>query len=54
MIIYLPLLIAVIGLLLFMFCDQPPFGSKISEVGRIMFFVGLFIFFWHWASVVLK
>lgn len=54
MIIYFPLLIAVIGLLLYLFCDQPPLGAKIAEAGRIMFFVGLLVFVLHWASVVVK
>ena len=40
MIIYLPLLIAVIGLLMYALCLNP----KLVEIGRIMFWVGLLCF----------
>lgn len=54
MIVYFPALVAVIGWVLFMFCDQPPFGAKISETGRLMFFVGLFVLVLHGLSAVVK
>lgn len=44
MIIYFPLLVALIGLLLYILCTPPPNGPKLAELGRIMFFVGLFVF----------
>jgi hypothetical protein len=40
MIIYLPLLIAIIGLLMYVLSSNP----KIVEVGRIMFWTGLLAF----------
>lgn len=42
-VIYLPLLIALLGLLLYFVAD-PATKGKLMEVGRIMFFVGLFVF----------
>lgn len=40
MIIYLSLLIALIGVLMYALCVNP----KLAEIGRIMFFCGLFTF----------
>jgi hypothetical protein len=40
MIIYLPLLIAIIGLLMYILSEKP----KVAEVGRIMFWTGLLAF----------
>ena len=40
MIIYLSLLVAVIGLLMYALC----INGKLQEIGRIMFFCGLFCF----------
>jgi hypothetical protein len=40
MIIYLPLLIALVGILMYALCVNP----KLSEIGRIMFWVGLLCF----------
>lgn len=40
MIILLPLLIALIGVLMYALCANP----KLQEVGRIMFFCGLLAF----------
>lgn len=41
MIIYLPLLVAVIGLLMFALCKNNP---DVKEIGRIMFWTGLLAF----------
>lgn len=41
MIILLPLLIALIGLLMYFLCVNNP---KLAEIGRIMFFAGLLVF----------
>jgi len=38
--IYLPLLVCVIGLLMYALCTNP----KLQEVGRIMFWTGLLAF----------
>jgi Na+/phosphate symporter len=35
------ILIAVVGLLMYMLAERP----KVAEVGRILFFVGVFVFF---------
>jgi hypothetical protein len=40
MTIYLPLLISVIGLLMYVLCEKP----KLQEIGRIMFWTGLLAF----------
>jgi hypothetical protein len=40
MIIYLPLLICIIGLLMYILAEKP----KVQEVGRIMFWTGLLAF----------
>ena len=40
MIILLPLLVAVVGLLMYALSANP----KLQEVGRLMFFAGLFVF----------
>lgn len=40
MIIYLPLLVALIGLLMYALCVNP----KLLEMGRIMFWTGLLAF----------
>jgi len=40
MIILLPLLVAIIGVLMYVLCSNP----KLSEIGRIMFFAGLLAF----------
>lgn len=40
MVILLPLLIALIGVLMFGLCTNP----KLSEIGKIMFFCGLLAF----------
>lgn len=47
MIKFLPLLITVIGVLMFGLSGN----SKISEIGRIMFGVGLFVFLLKFVSV---
>jgi Na+/phosphate symporter len=46
MYIYLSLLIAIIGVLMYGFVTNP----KLQEVGRIMFWVGLLVFLWHFAG----
>jgi hypothetical protein len=43
MIVYLPVLVALIGVLMYGFCANP----KLSEIGRLAFFVGLFVFLLH-------
>jgi hypothetical protein len=43
MIIYLSLLIALIGLLIYAFSANPA-NTKLQEVGKIMFFAGLLAF----------
>jgi len=40
MIIYIPLLVAILGVLLYALAANP----KLQELGRIMFFCGLFVF----------
>ena len=40
MIIYLPLLVAIIGVLMYALCTNP----KLAEIGRILFFAGVFTF----------
>ena len=40
MIIFLPLLVALIGILMYALCANP----KLSEIGRLMFFCGLLAF----------
>lgn len=40
MIVYIPLLVAIIGALVYALAANP----KASEMGRIMFFCGLFVF----------
>ncbi len=40
MVIYLPLLIAIVGLLMYALCVNP----KLQEIGRICFWVGLLAF----------
>ena len=40
MVIYLPLLVAIVGLLIYVLSNHP----KIPEVGRIMFWTGLLAF----------
>ena len=40
MVIFLPLLLAVVGLLMYALCANP----KLAEIGRIMFAVGLLAF----------
>jgi len=40
MIILLPLLVALVGVLMYALCANP----KLAEVGRIMFFAGLLAF----------
>jgi len=49
MIIYLPLLVALIGVLMYALCTNP----KLSEIGRIMFWTGLLAFLLH-ADALLK
>jgi hypothetical membrane protein len=41
MFIYFPVLICLVGLLLYLFVDPSIRGGKVQEVGRIMFWVGL-------------
>lgn len=43
MIVYLPLFVALIGVLMFALCTNP----KLSEIGRIMFWTGLLAFLLH-------
>jgi len=40
MIIYLPLLVAIIGVLMYALCVNP----KLAEIGRLSFWVGLLAF----------
>ncbi len=49
MIIYLPLLIAILGLLIYALVANP----KLAEIGRIMFGCGLLAFLLH-ADTLLK
>lgn len=49
MIILLPLLIALIGLLMYLACTK---NAKLAEVGRIMFAVGLLAWLLHAERVV--
>jgi hypothetical protein len=44
MIIYLSLLVAVIGLLIYSLRPNPDTNPKMAEIGRIMFWVGLLAF----------
>ena len=48
MIIYLPLLIALIGVLMYALCVNP----KLAEIGRLMFAVGLLAFLLHADALV--
>ena len=48
MIIYLNLLVAVIGLLMYALCVNP----KLTEIGRIMFWIGLLCFLLGDAALV--
>lgn len=48
MIIYLALLIAVVGLLIYVLAKD----GKIVEIGRIMFMVGLFCFLFNDSAIV--
>lgn len=48
MVIFLPLLIALIGLFAYAFADNP----KLQEIGRIMFFAGLLALLLHAERVV--
>jgi hypothetical protein len=47
-IIYLALLVAVIGLLIYVLAKD----VKIAEIGRIMFWVGLFCFLFNDSAIV--
>jgi hypothetical protein len=51
MVIYLSLLVALVGMLLYILCGNPsnqnpptPTGVKVAELGRISFFAGLLAF----------
>jgi hypothetical protein len=45
MIIYLSLLIALVGVVMYLICNGPsPNSPKLAEIGRIMFFCGLLAF----------
>lgn len=46
MIIYLSLLIAIVGLFMYIACDKP----KLAEIGRLAFFAGLFVFLFRFGS----
>jgi len=48
MIIFLPLLIALIGVLMYALCTNP----KLQEIGRIMFWTGLLAFLLHGNDLV--
>lgn len=54
MIIFLSLLVAVIGLLLYVLATNP----KVQEIGRLAFFAGLFVFLMqatpHMVGVIAK
>lgn len=50
MIIFLPLLIAIIGVLMYALCR--PDSTKLIEIGRIMFFCGLLAFLLHPNGVI--
>jgi len=50
MIAYLPLLISIIGLLLYGFAGN----SKLQEVGRIMFFCGILVVTMHLGGKMTK
>jgi hypothetical protein len=43
MLIALPLLVCLIGLVMFIIADNPPGHSNVKEIGRIMFFCGLLV-----------
>ena len=43
MIIYLPVLVCLIGLIVYLICTRPPGNSPVAELGRIMFGVGLLV-----------
>jgi Na+/phosphate symporter len=40
MLIYLSLLVAIVGVLMYALCVNP----KLAEIGRLSFFAGLFVF----------
>lgn len=41
--ITLPLIVCVIGLILYLFIDPALRGGRLLEIGRLMFWVGLFV-----------
>ena len=52
MIIYLSLLVAVIGLLIYSLRPTPDTNPKMAEIGRIMFWVGLLAFLFNDSALV--
>lgn len=48
MVIYLSLLVALIGVLMYALCANP----KLQELGRVSFFAGLLTFLFHLSQVV--
>lgn len=44
--IYLPLLVWIAGLIIYLLTDRP----KVTEIGRIMFWVGLLVWLWGGAK----
>lgn len=53
MTIYVPLIVMVVGLLVFLYADKLP---SVKEVGRLMFAVGLLVLLLTWphSQVVVK
>jgi len=42
--IYLPLIICLLGLAVYLLIDPALRGGRVLEVGRLMFWVGLFVY----------
>jgi hypothetical protein len=47
-IIFVPLLVALVGVLMYALSTNP----KLAEIGRIMFMIGLLVFLWNDNAVV--
>lgn len=50
MILILPLLVCIIGLLMYVLASNP----KVQELGRIMFFCGLLVCLWQTGGAAVK
>lgn len=50
---YLPWFVAVVGLLMYIIADNPPGHPNVKDIGRVMFFCGLFVglLLWSWHVV---